>query len=287
MRIKVGLAQIYPKLGDLAYNLRRHLDYARQAREEGVDLLVFPELSLTGYQVQDLVPEVAIETDANDKIFGKLLDATADGEIDIVVGFVHRDQRNRFYIANAYLSGGAALHLHHKLYLPTYAMFDESRYFARGNSVRAFDTRFGRLGMLICEDFWHVSPAYLLWLDGADILILNSSSPTRGLNESDRVLSTRWVEHVNQAYGSMFTSYILHCNRVGYEDGKNFWGGSSVVDPDGEFMTQGLYFDEALITQEIDLNQLHRTRARLPLLRDERPGLVRRELGRILSENLG
>ena len=285
MRIKVGLAQIYPKLGDLAYNLGTHLDYARRAREEGVDLLVFPELSLTGYQVQDLAPEVAIETDANDKVFAELL--AASREIDIVFGFVHRDRRNRFYIADAYLSDGEALHLHHKLYLPTYAMFDESRYFARGNSVRAFDTRFGRLGMLICEDFWHVSPAYLLWLDGADILILNSSSPTRGLNEGDRVLSTRWVEMVNQAYGSMFTSYILHCNRVGYEDGKNFWGGSSVVDPDGEFMTHGLYFEEALITQEIDLNQLHRTRARLPLLRDERPGLVRRELDRILNENLG
>ena len=285
MRINIGLAQIYPKLGDLKHNLAVHLDTIQQAREQRVDLLIFPELSLTGYQVQDLVPEVALRTDADDPVFSQLLDASRD--IDIVIGFVHVDSRNRFYIADAYLAGGQILHIHHKLYLPTYAMFDESRYFAQGNSVRAFDTRFGRLGMLICEDFWHVSPPYLLWLDGADILILNSSSPSRGLNESDRLTGTRWVELVNQAYGGMFTSYILHCNRVGYEDGKNFWGGSSVVDPDGEFMTHGLYFDEALITQEIDLNQLHRTRARLPLLRDERPGLVRRELGRILSENLG
>ena len=285
MRINIGLAQIYPKLGDLGHNLAVHLDTIQQAREQRVDLLIFPELSLTGYQVQDLVPEVALRTDADDPVFSQLLDASRD--IDIVIGFVHEDSRNRFYIADAYLAGGQILHIHHKLYLPTYAMFDESRYFAQGNSVRAFDTRFGRLGMLICEDFWHVSPPYLLWLDGADILILNSSSPSRGLNESDRLTGTRWVELVNQAYGGMFTSYILHCNRVGYEDGKNFWGGSSVVDPDGEFMTHGLYFDEALITQEIDLNQLHRTRARLPLLRDERPGLVRRELGRILSENLG
>ena len=285
MRINIGLAQIYPKLGDVEHNLGVHLDYVRGARKQGVDLLVFPELSMTGYQVQDLVPEVALRTDGDDRVFAELLAASAD--IDIVVGFVHEDFRNRFYIANAYLSRGELAHLHHKLYLPTYAMFDESRYFAQGNSVRAFDTRFGRLGMLICEDFWHVSPPYLLWLDGADILILNSSSPSRGLTDSDRMLGTRWVELVNQAYGSMFTAYILHCNRVGYEDGKNFWGGSSVVDPDGEFMTHGLYFDETLITQEIDLNQLHRTRARLPLLRDERPGLVRRELGRILSENLG
>ena len=285
MRINVGLAQIYPKLGDLEHNLAVHLDYAAKARDEGVDLLIFPELSLTGYQVQDLAPEVALHTDDGDPVIAALLDASRD--IDMVVSFVHEDARNRFYIANAYLSRGETLHIHHKLYLPTYAMFDESRYFAQGNSVRAFDTRFGRLGMLICEDFWHVSPAYLLWLDGADILILNSSSPSRGLNDSERLGGTRWVELVNQAYGSMFTSYILHCNRVGYEDGKNFWGGSSVVDPDGEFMTHGLYFDEALITQAIDLNQLHRTRARLPLLRDERPGLVRRELGRILDENLG
>ena len=83
----------------------------------------------------------------------------------------------------------------------------------------------------------------------------------------------------------MFTNYVIHCNRVGYEDGKNFWGGSSIVDPNGEFLLHGTYFDEALLTQTIDLNQLHRTRSRLPLLRDERPTLVQRELARILMEN--
>ena len=284
MRITVALAQIYPKLADLKRNLEKHLDYVEQAIGRGADLIVFPELSLTGYQVQDLAPEVAIHSDADDPIFARLLKASRG--IDIAFGFVHEDKRKRFYIASAYLSGGETAHIHHKLYLPTYAMFDEARYFARGGRVRAFDTGFGRAGMLICEDFWHVSPAWLLWLDGADMLILQSSSPSRGLNASERLAGTRWVELVNQSYGSMFTSYIFHCNRVGYEDGKNFWGGSSVVDPDGEFMTHGLYFDEALITQEIDLNQLHRTRARLPLLRDERPGLAQRELARILNEGL-
>ena len=284
MRVKLGLAQMYPKLADVQANAEKHREMIAQAREANVDLVVFPELSLTGYQVQDLVPEVAIRTHADDPIFAQMLAESKD--IDIVFGFVHEDARNRFYIANAYLSGGEVVHVHHKLYLPTYAMFDESRYFAQGNSVRAFDTRFGRIGMLICEDFWHVSPAYLLWMDGADLLIFTSSSPGRGLDNQDRLEGSRWVELVNQAYGSMFTSYIAHCNRVGYEDGKVFWGGSSVVDPNGEFMTHGHYFDEGLITQEIDLNQLHRSRARLPLLRDERPGLVRRELARILSENL-
>lgn len=284
MRVKIGLAQMYPKLGDVQTNLAGHLETVARAKSESVDLLVFPELSLTGYQVQDLVSEVAIRATPDDPVFSQLLSASHD--LDIVVGFVHEDERNRFYIANAYLSAGEVLHIHHKLYLPTYAMFDESRYFAQGNSVRAFDTRFGRVGMLICEDFWHMSPAYLLWMDGADIFLFNSASPGRGLDDQSRLEGSRWVELVNQAYGSMFTSYIVHCNRVGYEDGKVFWGGSSVVDPNGEFLTHGHYFEEKLITQEIDMNQLHRTRARLPLLRDERPGLVKRELTRILAEKL-
>jgi NAD+ synthase (glutamine-hydrolysing) len=280
MRVKIGMAQIYPKLGDVQANLTKHLNYIAQAADQGVDLLLFPEMSLTGYQVQDSVPEVAISATPDDPVFGKLL--AASRQIDLTFGFVQRDKRNRYYIAQAYLSGGECLHIHHKIYLPTYAMFDEGRYFDQGEKIRAFDTKFGRVGMLICEDFWHMSPPYLLWLDGADLLLFQSSSPSRGLDSGDRLSGSRWVELVNQAYGSMFTSYVVHCNRVGFEDGKNFWGGSSVVDPDGEFLTHGLYFDEALITQTIDLNQINRTRSRLPLLRDERPELVLRELSRML-----
>jgi NAD+ synthase (glutamine-hydrolysing) len=280
MRVNVGMAQIYPKLGDVRFNLDKHLEYIANASQQGVDLLLFPELSLTGYQLQDLVPEVAITTSPADPVFSQLLNASH--QLDLTFGFVQRDTRNRYYISQAYLSRGECLHVHQKIYLPTYSMFDESRFFDQGEKIRAFDTRFGRVGMLICEDFWHMSPPYLLWLDGADVLLFQSSSPSRGLDTSDRLGSSRWVELVNQAYGSMFTNYVIHCNRVGYEDGKNFWGGSSIVDPDGEFVTHGHYLDEALITSQIDLHQLNRTRSRLPLLRDERPELVLRELSRML-----
>lgn len=281
MRVNVGLAQMYPKIGDVPANLDRHLSYIGDAKSKGVDLLVFPELSLTGYQVQDLVSEVAIQARPDDPVFQTLLDAS-DG-IDLMIGFVQRDVRNRYTISAAYLSNKQCVHIHKKVYLPTYSMFDEGRYFDQGESIRAFDTRFGRFGMLICEDFWHISPPYLLWLDGADVLLMQSASPSRGVDADDRLVSSRWIERTNQAYGSFFTNYVIHCNRVGYEDGKNFAGGSSVVDPNGEFVTHGLYFDEALITTTIDLNQITRTRARLPLLRDEQPFLVQRELARILS----
>lgn len=284
MHVNIGLAQIYPKLGNVAANLDKHLDFINQAAEQNVDLIVFPEMSLTGYQVMDMVPELAIRASADDPVFAQFLEAS--NKMDIMFGFVQEDARNRFYIAAAYLSGGELIHVHQKIYLPTYTMFDDGRYFESGNYIRAFNTRFGRVGMLICEDFWHLSAPYVLWMDGADIFLLQSNSPSRGISiaEQGRLTSSRWVELMNQSYASSFTSYVIHCNRVGYEDGKNFWGGSSVASPEGEFLTHGLYFEETLIVQSIDLNQLHRTRSRVPLLRDERPNLVRRELERIATQ---
>jgi NAD+ synthase (glutamine-hydrolysing) len=281
MKMKLALAQIATKLGDVDSNLEKHLEYIKKAKSEKADLLVFPELSLTGYVLQDIVASAAHRPTEDDPIFKHLLKASQD--LDLVVGFVDEDDRHRFFIASAYLSGGKVLHVHHKVYLPTYGLFDEGRFFAWGDSVRSFDTRFGRMGLLICEDFWHASPPYLLWLDGADIMLFSSASPGRGLTDQEKLESARWVERVNQAYASMFTSFVAHSNRVGFEDGLLFWGGATVCDPNGEMIAQGPYFQEAITYADLDLNQLRRTRARLPLLRDERTALVQNELDRILS----
>lgn len=293
MKLNLALAQINTVLGDVPRNLEKHLETIEKARDGGADLVVFPELSLTGYLLQDLVPTVALRPSHSDPVFHKLLEASKS--IDITVGFVEEDARNRFFIASAYLSGGEILHIHHKVYLPTYGLFDEGRFFAWGDKVRAFDTRFGRVGMLICEDFWHASLPYLLWLDGADILLFSSASPGRGLppprESSDpqpgKLDSARWVDDINRAYAGFFTSFVVHTNRVGYEDGLNFWGGASAFNPDGEPIVQGPQHQEALVRAELDLNQLHRTRVRLPLLRDERTSLVQKELARILDEKRG
>jgi predicted amidohydrolase len=177
--------------------------------------------------------------------------------------------------------------VHHKVYLPTYGMFDEGRFFAWGDAVRAFDTQFGRIGLLICEDFWHASPPYLLWLDGADVMLFMSASPGRGLSERPQLESAHWVEHINKAYASLFTTYVAHTNKTGFEDGISFWGGATLYDPNGDLVVQGPYHEEALTIAEIDLEQIHRTRARMPLLRDERTNLMQRELARILEEGGG
>lgn len=281
MKLRVALAQINTALGDVSRNLTKHLSLIEAAEKQGANLVVFPELSLTGYVLQDLVSTVALSPCKEDPIFGQLLEASR--AIDLTVGFVEEDSRHRFFIAAAYLSQGEVVHIHHKLYLPTYGLFDEGRFFAWGDSISAFDTRFGRMGMLICEDFWHASPPYLLWLDGADIFLFMSASPGRGLSAAPKLESARWVEQLVQAYANLFTAFVAHANRVGYEDGLHFWGGSTAFDPDGVLLAQAPYFEEGLTFAELDLHQLHRTRARLPLLRDERTALVQRELERILK----
>jgi predicted amidohydrolase len=280
MKLNLALAQINTRLGDVSANLEKHMDYIKQARAAEADLLVFPELSLTGYVLQDLVPTVACRPEADDPVFGPLLKASRD--IDLVIGFVDEDLRHRFYIAAAYLSRGELVHVHHKVHPPTYGIFDERRFFAAGDRFRAFDTRWGRTGILICEDFWHASSPYLLWMDGADILIMISASPGRGVTD-EQIGSAQWVQTVHQAYAGLFTTFVAHANRVGFEDGLNFWGAATVFDPDGKLLVRGPYNEEAITYAALDLSQLRRTRARLPLLRDEQPEMVLRELERSIT----
>ena len=171
----IGLAQINPRSGRCgAQPGQAPRLLASSAAAEGVDLLVFPEASLTGYYLQDLTDDVAMPGRAAACATWR---RPRRHSIDLCVGFIEEDTRYVHYISQAYFSGGALVHLHRKVYLPTYGMFDDMRYVGVGRSIRAFDTRFGRLGMLICEDFWHISSPYLLWQDGADTLLLVSAGP--------------------------------------------------------------------------------------------------------------
>lgn len=280
-KLTLALAQINTRLGDVNANLEKHIALSRDARIQGADLIIFPELSLTGYVLQDIAASVAHRPTPDDPVFKHLLHASND--IDMVVGFVEEDERFRYYISAAYLSEGKVIHIHRKVYLPTYGIFDEKRYFAAGDSFRAFDTRFGRIGLLICEDFWHASSPYTLWMDGADVMLFTSASPGRGVTE-EILGSAQWVETVNRTYAGLFTTFIAHANRVGFEDGLNFWGGATVYDPDGKLVVKAPYNEEGITTAELDLNQLRRTRMRLPVLRDERSDVVLKELHRIADK---
>ncbi len=275
----MALAQIETRLGDVSANLDKHLSVAAEAKAQGASVVVFPELSLTGYMLQDLARSVAIRPTPDDPTWRRLVDASRS--MDLVVGFVEADEEERLYISSGYLSAGETLHIHRKVYLPTYGLFQDGRFFGSGQSARTFATRHGRFGLLICEDFWHVSLPYILWLEGADVLVFVSASPGRGLNADAGLESARWVEDIGEAYARLFTCFVTQTNRVGLEDGLTYWGGASAYAPDGRRLAQGPYFEEALTLVEIDIHEVQQIRSRLPLLRDERPELLQRELDRL------
>ena len=277
MILKVGLGQINPALGNLSRNIAIYEELFTLAKAQAVDLLIFPELGLTGYFLRDMVPEVALREES--AILTRLKDMSR--EIPIATGFVEESKEHLFYNAGIYLEDGEVRHIHRKVYLPTYGMFDEQRYFARGKMVRAFDSKFGRAALLICEDLWHPSTAYIAFQDGADFLLVLSSSPGRGVDLGEKlVISDTW-ETLNKTYAKLFSQFIFFANRVGYEDGINFWGGSEIITPEGQQVAKGRYFQDELVVGEIDTNDIRRTRISTTLLRDEDLDLTLRELLRI------
>lgn len=276
--LSVGIAQVNPRLGDLQANLSHCESAVRRAQAHGLDLLVFPELSLTGYHLRDMVATVALRLNAPE--IAQLKEWSR--QVGLIVGLVEESADSWFYNAAMYLAGGEIQHVHRKVYLPTYGMFDEQRYFARGDRVRAFDLPWGRASLLICEDLWHPSTVYLAALDRALLIICPSSSPLRGIsNDECQDDNARYWELMNRAYAETFSVFVVYANRVGFEDGVGFWGGSEILDPFGRRLAKGKYYEEDFITAELSLDAIRRKRIASPLLRDENIDLTIRELRRI------
>jgi predicted amidohydrolase len=273
------LAQIKPKLGCIADNLVIIKEQITKAREAGADLIVFPELALSGYFLKDLVPEVALRIDSPEIL--QLIELS--NGISIAIGFVEESDDYHFFNSALYLENGVIGHLHRKVYLPTYGLFDEQRYLAHGEQFRAFDTKFGRFGMLICEDMWHLSASYILAMDGATTLICLSSSPARGIEGDSLGSASAWQKLVSTT-ALFLNCRVLYCNRVGFEDGVNFWGGSEYIAPSGESIVRGALLEEDFVTTRVDEGALRRERIFSPMMRDENLFVTMQELGRIAHE---
>ncbi len=277
--VRVAVAQIAPALGDLERNLALHEQTVEEALAQSANLLVFPELSLTGYFLKDQVPSVALGPDS--KALRRLLELSS--RLAMVLGFVEEAPGHHFYNAAVYLEGGKIRHVHRKAYLPTYGIFDEARYLAAGERIRAFDTALGRMAILICEDLWHpAAPAITAW-DGAEVIICPSASPGRGLGQDGPFQNASTWERTIRTFGDLLTSFVIYANRAGYEDGACFWGGSEVVAPSGETLAKARYLDEELLLADLEPGRLRRARVANPLLRDERLDMTLRELARIIQ----
>jgi len=285
--LRIALAQVAPTLGDLEANLARHHELLAAARANDAGLVVFPELGLTGYLLQDLSSEVAMRLD--DPRLAALARETAGGP-SAVVSFVEESGDHRLSIAAALLEDGRVRHVHRKVHLPTYGLFDERRFFAPGDMLRAVPSRLGvGVGLAVCEDFWHLSTAQVLANDGAQLLINVSSTPGRDLAATNEVglgTATSW-RTLMRTYAQLTTSFVVFCNRVGVDESISFWGGSEVISPTGAPVFSAPLFDEGLFYADIDLADVRRERISLPLLRDERPELVEREWRRLVAERAG
>jgi predicted amidohydrolase len=276
-KIKIAIAQISSKLANIEANLEKHLSYIEKAKDEKADIIIFPELSLTGYSVKDAVYDVAMTCD--DNRLKPLYKASEN--ISICVGMVELTDNFEAKNTNLFIENGKIVARHRKVYLPTYGVYEEKRYFTPGNRFRAFDSQFGRFGMLICEDLWHPSSTSILALDGALAIFVNSAGILRGVQEKDKPENIQIWENLTRTSAHLFTSYLIFCNRVGSEDGLMFWGGSEIVDPHGKIVVKAAYFEEDLVVAEIDWLKLKHARLHTTYLSDERLDIVTEELHRI------
>ena len=226
----MALAQIAPTLGDRQQNLTKHLEQIAAAKRDHADLIVFPELSLTGYFLRDMVPEVALHRASIE--IAQLIEAASP--MAIVAGFVEEAGGHQFYNAAFYAEAGRLLHVHRKVYLPTYGLFEEQRYFSAGKRFAAFTSaRFGRVGLLICEDLWHLSSATVMQAEEIDVLVCIINSPARGV-DGPKIRTAETYELLARTFSQLIGAGVVVVNRVGFGDGLCFFGNSMVVGADGQ-----------------------------------------------------
>jgi predicted amidohydrolase len=278
--MRVMLAQLAPALGDVQANLDAAAKAVAEAANQGVDLVVFPELFLHGYALGSIGEDRSI-TAADDR-----LRALATSGPDVLMAY-HEDGGTRTYNAASYLSGDRTVHLHRKLYLPTYLIWEERKHVSPGQTMRGYDTRFGRMATLLCNDAWQAVLPWLAVQDGAEVLLVSTNSATSPDPARTEPVSLDTVAYWQQLLGSiarMQQCWVIFVNRVGVENGVTFWGGSQVVSPSGEVVGTAPMWDEALQVVDIDVHAAKRRRRSMPLVNEARLGLIGREIDRLIRE---
>lgn len=281
--MRLRIEQMAPVFCDPEANLARIAAAQADAAGSGVDLLVTPELALTGYDVRDRVHYLAAALPRGETVFPAL----ADGP-DVVLGMIEAGAGSVPYNTGVHLRAGRVLHRHRKVYLPTYGMFDEMRWFGRGERVRAYDAGGGwRVGLLVCEDLWHPSLTWLLAAAGADLVVVQSAAAGRGALAGGagggRFASWPSWEYLARAAAVAYGIYVAVTNRVGVEGGCVFAGGSFVVGPGGDLLARADDLGEDRVDVDLSLEAVARARRPYAHARDEDPRLVARELAALLA----
>lgn len=276
--LRVGAAQVAATIGDVDANIQQHKQWIKEARKAGVELLVFPELSLTGHYGPDCLLDAAMRrTDAR---LDELMQAAGD-DLSVVVGFIEEGPGAQFYNSAALFHRGRMAHIHRKVNLPNYGLLEEGKHYASGRFVEtyALDEDW-RAGLLICADVWNPALTHLAFLHGTTLLVTPISSGVEAVgaefdNPGGWALTMRF-------YSMMYGAPSIMVNRTGTERDLHFWGGSRIIDPFGrELVVAGE--GEELVTAELDFNALRNARRLLPTVRDSNLSLVQRETERLIN----
>jgi predicted amidohydrolase len=277
--MRITLAQVPSVLGDVDANLVRAAEIVGEAGQDSSDLVVFPELFLSGYALSQVDEDVSMPAD--DPRLAAL--SALVPHTDVLLGLYEDGHGVHNYNSAVYLDASGVVHTHRKLYLPTYDIFEERKHFSPGQSMRAFDTRHGRMATLVCNDAWQPHLAFLAVQDGARVLLVPTNSSQSRFPE--RYDSMTYWRDITVFYARMYQCYVVFCNRVGTE-GENlrFWGGSHIVDPWGKIVCELPEDDEAIVSTDINLANVRKRRREVPLVREARLGLLAREANRLAEE---
>ena len=277
--VNIAIVQFKPRKGDYPGNLERLGTVFAQidALEPRPDVVHLPETALTGYFVEGAVRDLALTAGALADDLARVYTQAvrSPAPLDVVIGFYEVVRNTLFNSAMCVTLGGEApviRHVHRKVFLPTYGLFDEERFVDRGHEIRAFETTWGRAAMLVCEDAWHSLSGTLAALDGAQIILLSAAAPARGAwPRADDVPGpatlARW-ERLARDIAEEHGVFVALAHLVGNEGGKTFAGGSMIAGPKGEVRVRGPLWDDAIVAMTLDLGDLTHARADMPLLTD-------------------
>jgi NAD+ synthase (glutamine-hydrolysing) len=262
-KIRVGLAQIATRLGDIKGNTEKIIESIGRAKKEKVDILLTPELATMGFGSGDIYLDKVKE---NLEALERIREETKEAKIWAIIGHVESDNLGFFYNAAALIGEGEIVGRYRKVQLVNYRLFDEKRYFKPGNKLPVFDTPFGRIGILICEDVWFPEPARAMTFRGAELLMVLSASPY------DQGKIKVWEDYLRErVYDNLLP--IAFANQAGVQDGVTYWGGSMVFSASGDIIAKGAFVDEGLVVADVNLEESERLRRR-----DIRVREVRREI---------
>lgn len=263
-KIKIALAQISCKRGDKAENIKKIEREVTKAKQQGAELVIFPELSLTGYTMRDQIYELA-ETipGPSTTVLEKLAKKTGTY---IVFGMPELSEKTQATIYNAAVLVGpnGFIGKYRKMYLPTHSVFEEKRYFRPGYQTAVFETELGKIGLIICYDIFFPEVSRLARLKGAQLIVCISASPATRRTFFETLTAARAIEN---------TAFLAYVNLVGIEDGLQFWGGSRLIGPNGKVLVKAKYDEEDLVIGEINYADIRPTEAFVPILKDLRPEL--------------